>query len=135
MGNARHKRVVVFFLVGLAGAERKSPHRSAVKCAEKSYRLLAPRMIAGQFKCGFHGLGAGVAEEHFGFASDIGNLGQLRSEIDLGGIVEIRSRHVDQFSGLVPYCLNNLRMTMPGRIYGYTRRKIQELVPVDIPDP
>jgi hypothetical protein len=42
---------------------------------------------------------------------------------------------MNQFGSLVPDCLNDLPVTMSGRIHGYARRKIQEPVAVDIPDP
>jgi len=125
----------VLFLDGFAGGQRKRPHGAPVKSAEKRDVQFAFCVPASQLKGGFHRFGTGVSEIYLFSTSSGSQSRQFFSQDDLGCVIKIRTRHVQQPFGLVGNGLDDMRMTVTGGVYGNAGRKVKKDVAVDIMNP
>ena len=118
----------------LAGRERQRPHGAAVKGAQKGDHLLPLRVIAGQLDRRFHRLGPGIREEDL-FGKCAGrDLRQLFRQLELGPIVKIGPRHVEQLRRLAVNGLDDARMAVARRTDRDARVEIEEAIAIDVLD-
>ena len=132
MRNARYKRVIVFLLNGFAGRQRKGAHGAPMKGTKEGNVQLSFGMPARQLKCGFDCLGARVAEIDSLGSPPGGQGSKLFGQKNLGRVVKIGSRHMQQPFGLLLDGPDNLGMTVAGGIGCDAGSKIKKDVAVDI---
>lgn len=96
MSDARNERIVVLLLDGLAGCEGERSHGSSMKSSEKGQVELSAGVPPGQFESRFHSFGSGIAEVDLAASVHWGEQGKFLSQQNLGGVVEIRTRHVQE---------------------------------------
>ena len=106
------------------------PVEGTVECHES----LPPSSIPCELHRCLDSLSSGIAEEDFLVLSTRHDLNQLLRQIDLNGIVEVCSRHVDEACRLVLYRLDHLRMAVPRGYHSDTCGAVYVLISIHVPD-
>src|ERR1700733_1622728 len=134
MENSGKQSAKMLPLDGFAGGQRQRTKSAAVKTSVKGDELVAFCVVTRQFHGRFNGFGAGIPEVNF-FGSAAGSdRRQLFSQVHHSLVVKIRARHMNQFSSLLLYGCNYLRVAMSGSHDRYSRGKIQKGISILILD-
>ena len=118
-------------------AARRQPERTerpAVERAEKRNQVRSPLVMTRQLDRGLVGFGAGVGEERSHAAVDRDDRRELFGQPDLGLVVEVRPRHVQEALGLIDDGLHDLGMRVTGRVDGDPGGAVEEPVAVHVLD-
>ena len=90
--------------------------------------------IARQLHGRFDGFGAGIGEKHPRVAADGRQRVQALGQLDLGWVIEVGSRHMQEFVGLVFDGFDHGRMAVAGIGDSDTGGEVDIAAAVDIPD-
>jgi hypothetical protein len=98
----------------------------------KRDELMAARMEAGQFHCGFDRLGSGVSKKTAPRLSVRHQRFELSRKIRHLPVVEVGPGHVNERLGLLLDGAHDIRMAVPGGANGYTRVEVEESISIDV---
>src|SRR6185437_8948853 len=103
-----------------------------MKSTEKSDNVLPPSVIPCDLHGAFDRLRAGIAEVKFVRTGHGRNVREAFRQLDHALVIEIRTRHMNQFRRLILDGLYHLRMTMAGRANSDARSEIEKFVAIDV---
>src|SRR5688500_5433692 len=134
MEGARLHRPEAAALNRLARRQRERAERAAVKAAQKRDHAVALRDVARELDCRFNRFGAGVRKERSLVTAERRQLVERLGEAHLRLVIEIGSRHVQEFLRLIDDGGDDLGMRVAGGIDGNAGGAVEKAVAVDILD-
>ncbi len=134
MDDAIHQRVKTAVIHGFAGRHRHRAHRPAVESAGETDEIRPPGVVASQLEGRFNRFGAGVGQKGDGRFFHRSDFIQLFGHFNHADMVKIR-RDVNELFRLFLNGFDYSGMAVTGGIDRDPGHKIQEFVPVHIPEP
>src|SRR5262249_8817561 len=126
--NSLDQRAETAAMQRLRTAERHRAVRTAMEGTVTGDHAMATSGITRELQRPFIRLGAAVAEEYAFWRRARSRLGQAFGEFNLGTVIKVGARHVDQFRCLIRDRGDDVGMAMSGRIDGDAGREVEEPV-------
>ncbi len=131
--HAVHERIKAAVVSGLAGGEGDRAHGASVESAGKADEIGAPAVVTGKLDGGLDRLGTRVSHEGGGVLCKRGDLVELFPQGDPFFVIKVR-RNMNELLSLILDGFDHLRMAVTGGDDGDAGSKIEEAIPVHVPD-